>query len=273
MSVLSLVPTWFILTITHIQIQHHPVDPYPSPRPSPSPQISPTTTSIPSFFPPVHSTPQPRPIIRHSDTALSSRSTTRDHPSATDRPQFPLSSPIETPSAFATPLPSPYLPTSSSFPSSSHTSLYHVQQDDPSPSSPRSRSSSVSSSQSSISTHDPLTSHSGPSLRQRRPPAVYSSLPSSPTKGFLSLGPEPSPFDLDLANTYLTKGKERESSVDVPDFQTVEEAVAPKSGGVVEQTDERETRNPSSLWEYLQEEIWANEFDSHQEMKCELWAI
>lgn len=32
---------------------------------------------------------------------------------------------------------------------------------------------------------------------------------------------------------------------------------------------EEEIRSPSTFWEYLQEEIWANDFDSHQEMKCE----
>jgi hypothetical protein len=97
------------------------------------------------------------------------------------------------------------------------------------------------------------------------PPAVYSSLPSSPTRAFLSLDtpPLPPPLDLSLADSLLIKGKEKERELSLHDGKEDLKEGSPLKGG-------EEVRNPSSLWEYLQEEIWANEFDAHQEMKCKL---
>lgn len=81
----------------------------------------------------------------------------------------------------------------------------------------------------------------------------YSSLPPSPTRSFISLQSPQSPadtLDVDLLRRRFESPEPNDEGLNKED------------GGVRE--DEKR-----SLWEHLQEEIWANDFESGQDMKCE----
>lgn len=86
----------------------------------------------------------------------------------------------------------------------------------------------------------------------------YSSLPPSPTRSFVSLGgspksaPTPDALDLDLL-------RQRFESPEPDDGYDKEHEQTPTP------PQEPEKR---SLWEHLQEEIWANDFESGQDLKC-----
>ena len=90
------------------------------------------------------------------------------------------------------------------------------------------------------------------------PPRVgYSSLPPSPTRSFVSLlSPEsallPDALDISLL-------RQRFESPEPDDGF----AIPPQTGSA-----EPKKR---SLWEHLQEEIWANDYESGQDLKCARW--
>ncbi|KAL7409310.1 eukaryotic membrane protein family-domain-containing protein [Mrakia frigida] len=219
---------------------------YPSPTPSPPPQSFPSLRNSPSlsspFLPQQALPPTPLHIPIPSSSFTPSTYSTTSSPAQTPS-SYPhvLGHRASFASAYSSFEQSPsFIPPSSSFPLPSAFSR-------PSPSSPTSSSTSSSS----------RSSRAGGGVRRRhRPPAAYSSLPPSPTRAFLSLdSPE---LDLETLRRKFggSEGTRLPQTTNLKDQETWVDA-------------EEEIRSPSTFWEYLQEEIWANDFDSHQEMKWE----
>ena len=225
---------------------HPQARPYPSPTPSPPPQPFP---SLPDDTPPPSAHAQLSSSPRTKQTPLQiplpANLNSFDSPSGFSTSSSPGQPPYQHhlahhasfTSAYSNFDESPFLPPSSSFPLPSAFSRQE-------PSSP---TSSTTSSRSSL--------EGGP-RRRHRPPAAYSSLPPSPTRAFATS------IDLPTLDLELLRRKFGGSEGNQVELE-------PESPPLARPRKEDETAAPSTLWEALQEEIWANDFDSHQEMKCE----
>ncbi|CDZ98162.1 Predicted membrane protein [Phaffia rhodozyma] len=122
------------------------------------------------------------------------------------------------------------------------------------------------------------SSLSSPPDDHRAPPAAYSSLPPSPTRSFADL--DESPRKLDTLDLSILQRRFSTQPTLVHDHDTIqdqnqdqdqphEDAELAPDDTLEHQPVHQEPQPKASLWEHLQEEIWANDYESSQELKWE----